>query len=87
MRPRGICDVPRRIISKAILSVGSLQLCAGQTAGIEAATHAARHAFEAEGCHGVLVDALNAFNSLNRSTALTNIIDIFAPLSRHSFFL
>ncbi len=91
VRPIGICDVPRRIISKAILSVlksdvmegaGSLQLCAGQTAGIEAATHAARHAFEAEGCHGVLlVDASNAFNSLNRSAALTKIRHICPPIS------
>ena len=48
VRPIGICETSRRIISKAILSAikgdiqdaaGSLQLCAGQIAGIEAAIH------------------------------------------------
>jgi hypothetical protein len=54
VRPIGICETARRIISKAVLSVakadlqeaaGSLQLCAGQIAGIEAAVHAMKEAF------------------------------------------
>ena len=48
VRPIGVCEVTRRIISKAILfvikgdiqdSAGSRQLCGGQIAGIEAAVH------------------------------------------------
>ena len=51
IRPIGIGEVPRRIISIAILSVlspeiqdaaGPLQLCAGQVGGCEAAIHALR---------------------------------------------
>jgi hypothetical protein len=51
VRPIGIGDTARRIIAKAILNItrqdiqeasGSLQLCAGQIAGIEAAVHAVR---------------------------------------------
>lgn len=49
VRPIGICEVVRRTIAKAILTVtggdiqdaaGTLQLCAGQKAGSEAAVHA-----------------------------------------------
>ncbi len=73
----------RRIVSKAILFVtrgdiqdaaGSLQLCAGQIAGAEAAVHATREFFSEEATEAVLlVDASNAFNNLNRQTALRNI--------------
>ena len=86
VRPIGVSEIPCRIIAKAILSVlrydvmeaaGSLQLCAGQIAGIEAAIHAVRSTFECEGTQGVLlVDASNAFNALNCSTALLNIRNI-----------
>ena len=82
-RPRGICEVSRRIISKAILYVikddiqdaaGSNQLCSGQVAGIEAAVHAVRQSFGSEETEGILlVDASNVFNSLNRANALANI--------------
>ena len=83
VRPIGICETMRRIISKAILrvtkadiqsAVGALQLCAGQDAGCEAAVHAMRKIFQSESTEGVLlVDASNAFNSLNRSSALLNV--------------
>ena len=83
VHPIGVSEIPRRTIAKAIMSVlrydvmeaaGPLQLCAGQIAGIEAAIHAVRSTFECEGTHGVLlVDASNAFNALNCSTALLNI--------------
>lgn len=79
----GICEVVRRIVSKAILFVikgdiqeaaGSCQLCGGQIAGTEAAVHAMRDLFEKEGSEAMLlVDATNAFNSLNRKNALINI--------------
>ena len=83
VRPIGICETVRRLISKAILRVikddvqqatGAVQLCAGQIAGIEAAIHATRLCFSSPGTEGVLlVDASNAFNSLNRKVALLNI--------------
>ena len=83
VRPIGICETARHIVSKAILHVirddiqevtGSIQLCAGQTAGIESAIHATRLRFSSEETEGVLVvDASNAFNSLNRQAALHNI--------------
>ena len=52
VRPIGICECARRIVSKAILFItkgdvqdaaGPLQLCEGQVAGIEAAVHFMRH--------------------------------------------
>ena len=50
---------------------GSIQLCAGQIAGVEAAIHFMREIYSAEDCEAVfLVDASNAFNSLNRECAL-----------------
>ena len=83
VRPIGIGETPRRIMAKAIMSVlrpdilevaGSLQLCAGQEAGCEAAIHAMRTIFTADDCDAVLlVDANNAFNTLNRMAALHNI--------------
>jgi hypothetical protein len=83
VRPIGIGEVVRRIIAKSILSVvsadiqdaaGSIQLCAGQKAGAEAAVHAMNHTFNDQDCEAVLlVDASNAFNFLNRQVALRNI--------------
>ena len=79
----GICETPRRIIAKAILFVtkgdlqeaaGPKQLCAGQIAGIEAAVHAMRSIFSSDDTEAILlVDASNAFNSLNRQVALRNV--------------
>lgn len=83
VRPIGIGDTARRIMAKAILNItrqdiqevaGSIQLCAGQVSGIEAAVHAVRTLFLREETEALLlVDATNAFNSLNRQTALHNI--------------
>ena len=83
IRPIGIGDTARRIIAKAVLFIagsdiqdaaGCLQLCGGQTSGIEAAVHATRSAFESENVEAVLlVDASNAFNCINRQVALQNI--------------
>ena len=53
---------------------GSVQLRAGQTAGVEAAVHAMGKIFENNDTDAVLlVDASNAINSLNRAVALHNI--------------
>ena len=83
VRPIGVGEVVRRIISKAVLKIvshdiqaaaGSLQVCAGQKGGCEAAIHAMRHLFTDNDTKGVLlVDASNAFNSLNRKAALHNM--------------
>ena len=51
-----------------------MQLCTGQIAGIEAGVHAVHTLFQKEDTEAVLlVDASNAFNALNRQTALHNI--------------
>ena len=82
-RPVGIGEVLRRIIGKAVIevikddireAVGNLQVCAGQQAGCEAAIHAVREIFENTECEAVmLVDASNAFNTLNRKATIHNI--------------
>ena len=87
VRPIGICETARRIISKAgdiQDAAGSLQLCAGQIAGIEAAVHFMRESFQSGGTETeavLLVDASNVFNSLNRDAALHNIRHVCPSLS------
>ena len=83
VRPIGIGDKARRIITKAVLVVargdiqeaaGSIQLCAGQASGCEAAIHSVRAGFQDDDAEAaLLVDASNAFNSINRMSALLNI--------------
>ena len=82
-RPIGVGEVLRRILGKCIMAVvkddvrraaGNLQVCAGQQAGGEAAIHAMRHIYNQEDCEAaLLVDAKNAFNTINRKTMLHNI--------------
>ena len=91
VRPIGVGEVLRRIIGKAILSVikpeilssaGNLQLCAGQPGGCEAAVHAISDIFEEEETDALLlVDADNAFNSLNRRVLLHNIQYLCPPMA------
>ena len=83
VRPIGIDEVARRIISKAILSIvkddilkvaGVQQLGVGQRSGCKAAIHTMRSVFELPSYQAILlVDAANAFNNLNHKTALINI--------------
>ena len=55
-------------------AAAALQLCAGQSSGIEAAIHAISDFFARDDTDAVLlVDADNAFNRLNRKAALHNI--------------
>ena len=71
-----------RLVIKAILNVtkgnimgaaGPLQLCAGRPAGIEAAIHAVQKWFKDDATKCILlVDATNAFNTLNCQSALRN---------------
>ena len=83
VRPIGVGEVLRRIMAKCVMKIlkqdvtdasGSLQVCAGLKCGSEAAIHAMRKMFEADDNDAILlIDASNAFNSLNRSAALHNI--------------
>ena len=60
---------------------GATQVCAGQKSGGEAAVHAMHSIFQADETDAaLLVDASNAFNSLNRAAAL-NDIRVLCPLS------
>ena len=91
VRPIAIGDTARRIIAEAVLTVvgsdvqeatGCWQMCGGQISGIEAAVHAARSAFELEENEAILlVDATNAFNTLNRQVALLNIRRLCPPIA------
>ena len=91
VRPIGIGDTVRQILAKAVLSVvkldiqeasGCLQMCGRQVSGIEVAGHGARTAFDSNDTETVLlVDATNAFNSLNHQVALHNIRRLCPPLA------
>ena len=73
----------RRTIGKCVFKVtkrelmdasGSLQVCAGQKSGSEAAIHAMGEIVEADETDAaLLIDASNAFNFLNRAAALHNV--------------
>ncbi len=89
VRPIGIGEVIRRLIAKAVVRVlkhdiqyaaGPLQTCAGLEGGIEATAHAMSKAYHQQTSEGlILVDADNAFNSMNRKTALLNIKALCPP--------
>ena len=91
VRPVGIGDTARQIIAKAILTVtrldiqeaaGSLQRCAGQISRIEATVHAVNLLFQQEETEAILlVDASNAFNSLDHLSALHNICRLCPSLA------
>ena len=60
--------------------IGSLQVSAGQMSGSEAAAHAMNIIFSADQTDAILlIDATNAFNTLNRSAARHNI-SILCPI-------
>ena len=92
VRPIRIGETARRILGKAIANAlsddiqsaaGPLQVCAGHQSGCEAAVHAMRQLFKAPETEAViLVDAANAFNSLNRKAALQNIHHLCPSLAK-----
>ena len=91
VRPIGVGEVLRRIVGRTILKCVSNdlkllgqsdQLCLGQKCGIEHAIHALRKVFDTPEAEAVLlIDASNAFNSLNRELALSNIQAICPSLT------
>ena len=82
VRPIEIGETLRRVIGKIVMKLlkrdvlkatGSLQLCARQDAGSEAAIHTVYEVFNKESTEAVLmVDASNAFNTINREAFLHN---------------
>ena len=82
LRLIGIGETFRRIMAKSIMAVvkddvqycvGSLQVCAGQEGAAEGAVHAMCSIFQSDDTDCVLlVDATNAFNTLNRQATLHN---------------
>ena len=92
VRPIGVAETVRRVIGKAIATAisnniqeaaGPLQVCAGHLSGCEAAVHAMHQVYQSSSTEAViLIDACNAFNSLNRETALRNILHLCPPLAK-----
>ena len=63
-------------------ATGARQLSAGQIAGVKTAVHIVQDVFQHDETEAaLLVDATNAFNTLNRATALHNIRFICPSLS------
>ena len=83
VRPIGIGEVMMRIIGKCMMAItkddvkeatGNLQVCVGHQAGGEAAIHAMKKIFLDNGTEAaIIVDATNAFNSINREAMINNI--------------
>ena len=92
LRPISIGEILRRIACKVIVShirkdlissVGSLQVCAGHEAGCESIIHAMHKIYEEDESEAILlVDAFNAFNSINSKTFLHNIEIVCRPLAK-----
>ena len=84
----------RRIIAECVTRVtkqdiieasGPLQVCTGLKSGAEAAIHAMHVIFDADDEAAVsLTDASNAFNSLNRASALHNVAVLCPTLARYA---
>ena len=80
VRHIGIGEVMRRITGRIIVDCirqdltslgGNMQLCLGQKCGIEHAKHSLRHTFDDPA--NLLIEVKNAFNVLNKQTALENV--------------
>ena len=94
VRPIGVGEMIRRIIAKCVVQIAkpeiiqatqSMQVCAGQKSGSEAAIHAMSKIFHEEDTDAVLlIDAFNAFNSLNRMTSLHNMLVTCAVIAPYA---
>ena len=84
IRPIGIGEILRRLVGNLFVgdlkqdlkdAAGPIQVCAGHKAGVEAAIHAMHFIFDEDNSQGILlIDATNAFNSLNRKVAMHTIL-------------
>ena len=89
LRSIGTGELLRRIAGKVIVSniqknlissVGSLQVCAGHETGCETIIHAMHKIYEEDKSEAILlVDASNAFSSVNRKTFLHKIVTVSLP--------
>ena len=97
VRPIGVGEVLCRLIGKVMVvctgadvqdECGADQLCSGLRGGIEGAIHAVRKEFvsrSGEGFGVLMVDAKNAFNSVNRGVGLWNARVYWPRCSRFLF--
>ena len=94
IRPIGIGETLRRVVGKviswvvktdAMIAAGPLQVAAGIKSGAEGTIHAIRELFEEDDDSEalILIDAQNAFNSMNRAAALHNIQIICPEVSTY----
>ena len=80
-----LCGIAGKVIvshirKDLVSSVGSLQVCARHEAGYELIIHSMHKIYEEDASEAILlVDASNAFNSVNRKTFLHNIGIICPP--------
>ena len=84
----------RRIITKCVTRVtkqdiieasGLIQVCAGLKSGPEAAIHAMHGILDADNADAMLlIDASNAFNLLNRASALHNVAVLCPSLATYA---
>ena len=96
LRPTGVGEALWCITAKLVLpaiqedttaSVGLLQVHAGHHAGYEAPLHAMHSIFDEENTDAVLlIEAGNAFNTLNRKVILHNILIICPAISTYYNF-
>ena len=64
-------------------AIGVHQLCVGQDSGNEVAVHTINQTFHSVDREAIpLVDAFNAFNSLNRQVALRNMLHLCPSLAK-----
>ena len=97
VRPIGVGEVLRRLLGKAMVVTtgidveelcGADQLCSGLKGGIEGAIHSVNRIFSESSSLGygvLMVDAKNAFNSVNRVVGLWNARSLWPRCSRFLF--
>ncbi|CEM36215.1 unnamed protein product [Vitrella brassicaformis CCMP3155] len=93
VRPIGIGAVLMRIMGKAMAKAVGMrrlcdadQLCAGLKGGVEGAIHTVSGVFDSGDVEcAILVDATNAFNTMNRPAALWNVRILWPRCSRFLF--
>ena len=97
MRPIGIGDVADRLSAKVMIYItgddvqlecSSDQICSGLKSGIEGSIHSMRNLFDEQAQDGyglLLMDAVNAFNSMSRLAAIWNTSVLWPRCARFVF--